>query len=199
MDDAGFYDDLDASLDEAWAQLVRGAADRRSGMHTVQVATAGADGPRLRTVVLRGADAATRTIRFHTDIRSEKAAHLLADPRIELCAYDPAAKLQLRLRGEAALHTDGPLVEAAWAATSAGSRVCYRAALGPGTPLDHPAEGDPAPAARNPDDPGHGRAVFAAVSVTVGRIDWLYLASRGHRRAAFDWTSDGWRGRWLAP
>lgn len=199
MDDAAFYDDLDASLAQAWTRLVRGAADRRSAMHTVQVASLGPDGPRVRTVVLRGVEPTARTIRFHTDSRSEKADQLLADPRVEICAYDPGAKIQLRLRGTATLHREGSLVDSAWAATGPGSRVCYRAPLGPGTPLSSPGEGDLGPDARTPQDPEQGRAVFVAVTVEVTRLDWLYLASRGHRRAAFDWTGAGWRGQWLAP
>jgi hypothetical protein len=199
MFDAGFYDDLDGSLAEAWSRLVRGAADRRSTLHTVQIATVAPDGPRVRTVVLRGADPAARTVRVHTDTRSEKAAQIVADPRVEICAYDQRAKIQLRLRGLATLHRDGAVAEAAWAATGPGSRVCYRAALGPGTAVAHPSEADPAPDARAPADADRGRIVFAAVTVAVQRIDWLYLAARGHRRAGFAWTGTAWQGHWLAP
>jgi hypothetical protein len=138
-------------------------------------------------------------VRVHTDTRSEKAAQILADPRVEICAYDPRAKIQLRLRGLATLHRDGAVAEAAWAATGPGSRVCYRAALGPGTPVAQPADADPAPDARAPADADRGRDVFAAVTVAVERIDWLYLAARGHRRAGFAWTGTAWQGRWLAP
>lgn len=197
--DAVFYDDLDATLAEAWARLVRGAADRRSALHTVQVATGGPEGPRVRTVVLRGADPAARQVRFHTDLRSGKIEALAAEPRVELCGYDPRAKIQLRLRGVATVHRADGVADAAWAATGAGSRLCYRAPLGPGTALDAPGEADPVAASRHPADPDMGRAVFSAITVQVATLEWLYLAARGHRRAAFDWSGDGWRGRWLAP
>lgn len=198
--DAAYYDDLDETLAHAWRLLVRGAADRRSGFHTVQLATVAPDGgPRVRTLVLRGADPAACTVRLHTDTRAEKGPQIAAEPRVEICAYDPRAKIQLRLRGRAEVQRDGALVDAAWAATGAGSRVCYRAAVAPGSVIDTPALGDPGEAARNPDDPEAGRGYFSALVIAVARLDWLYLAARGHRRAAFDWDGAGWRGRWLGP
>ncbi|NBR79124.1 MAG: pyridoxamine 5'-phosphate oxidase, partial [Alphaproteobacteria bacterium] len=59
--------------------LERGAADRRSAFHTPTVATIGLDGrPRLRTIVLRACDTANRSLRFHTDARSDKINELRA-------------------------------------------------------------------------------------------------------------------------
>lgn len=197
--DTAFYNDLDATLAEAWARLVRGAADRRSALHTVQVATGGAEGPRVRTVVLRGAEPLTRTIRFHTDRRSGKVTALEAEPRVEVCAYDPRAKIQIRLRGTATLHLGDHVADAAWAATGAGSRLCYRAPLGPGSALSDSMQADPTEAERHPADPDYGRAAFVAVTVAVAEVEWLYLAARGHRRAVFVWDAGAWRGRWVAP
>lgn len=198
--DAAFYDDLDATLAEIWSRLARGAADRRAAMHVVQLATLGADGgPRVRSLVLRGAAASERRLRLHTDRRSPKAAEIAAEPRAEMCAYDPGAKIQIRARGRLALHLHDAEADAAWAASRPGSRVCYRAPFAPGAGIDRPDGGDPGDAAREPDDPEAGRDRFAALTLDVERLDWLYLAARGHRRAAFDWTGDGWGGRWLAP
>jgi pyridoxamine 5'-phosphate oxidase len=197
LDDA-FRDDLDATLDQAWLRLTRGAADRRSAMHTVTVATAGAEGPQARTVVLRGADRGARTVRFHTDVRTPKVAELAADPRVSVLAYDPRAKIQLRLSGLAAVHDADVVADAAWAGSAPGSRLCYRAPLPPGTTLDAPGAADPTDALRAADSET-GRPNFRAVLVTVARIDWLYLAATGHRRAGFEWDGAAWRGRWLAP
>jgi hypothetical protein len=198
--DAGFYDDLDETFAELWARLVRGAADRRSGFHTIQVATAGLDGgARVRTVVLRGAYKAAGSLRFHTDARSGKIAEIAADPRVEVCAYDPKAKIQARLSGRATVHEADPVAAAAWAATRPQSRVCYRAPVAPGAVVEAPGAADPGPAQRAPEDPDEGLAQFRPVVVTADRIEWLYLAARGHRRARFVRTGDGWSGVWLAP
>lgn len=197
--DAHFRDDLDATLARAWALLARGAADRRSGFHTVQFASLAEDGgPRVRTVVLRGVAADRRMARVHTDRRSAKAAELARDPRVELCAYDARLKVQMRLRGVAVIQAEGPAADAAWAGSQLRSRACYRAALGPGALLARADEADPDPAP--PASPDAGRENFVALCVVIDRIEWLYLAAAGHRRAAYVWGEGvGWRGRWLAP
>lgn len=191
-----WYDDLAGSLAEAWALLVRGAADRRHPFHTPQVATIGEDGaPSVRTVVLRGAEPGSRTLRFHTDARSRKARELAAEPRIALHAYHPGAKIQLRLSGLATLHRDDAVAAASWAATRPFSRACYRVAASPGT-----AAGDPyAALAEAGDGPEAGREAFVAVTVSVTRIEFLFLAAAGHRRALFDWSGGALASRWLVP
>lgn len=69
----GHYNGLDASLDHAWTMLVRGADDRRAAFHTPVRNTRHGDGaPDARTVVLRAADAVTRQLRIHTDLRCVK-------------------------------------------------------------------------------------------------------------------------------
>jgi hypothetical protein len=191
-----WYDDLAGSLAEAWALLVRGAADRRHPFHTPQVATIGEDGaPSLRTVVLRGVEPARRTLRFHTDARSRKARELAADPRIALHAYHPGAKIQLRVSGVATLHRDDAVAAAAWAATRPFSRACYRVAAAPGTEA-----GDPyAALAETVEGEEAGREAFIAVTVSVERIEFLFLAAAGHRRALFDWSAGALAARWLVP
>ncbi len=191
-----WHDDLAGSLAHAWAMLVRGAADRRHAFHTPSVATIGRDGgPRVRTVVLRGAEPATRTLRFHTDARGNKAAELAADPRIAVHAYDAGAKLQLRLDGRATLHRDDEVAAAAWAATRPFSRACYRVATAPGTPADDPV----AALAEHGEGAEAGRAAFVAVTVAVERLEMLHLAASGHRRSAFDWRGGELAATWLVP
>lgn len=197
--DAPRLDDLDATLRQAWRLLARGVADRRCALHTVQLATIGLDGaPRLRTVVLRGVDAQAGVLRIHTDARSAKIAELAADPRAALHGYDARAKVQIRIDGRMASHADDAVADAAWAATGAGSRMTYRAAIAPGAGIDHPALADPAPATDD-NDPDAGRSVFRALTLTAARLEWLHLAAGGHRRAAFVRDGALWRGQWLAP
>ena len=190
-----FYDDLEGSLAEAWQLIGRGVADRRSPFHTPTVATTRPDGPpALRTVVLRGAVPSDWTLRFHTDVRSAKVAELQADPRIALHFYDPGRKVQIRIDGRAQLRTGGP-ASAFWAAMKPHSRACYRAESGPGQALDTPLPAPPGGA--GPDD--WGRENFAVVSVAAARLEWLYLAARGHRRARFERHEGRLSATWLAP
>jgi hypothetical protein len=192
--------DLTAALEEIRARLARGAADRRSAFHTAQLATAGLDGgPRVRTVVLRGADLGAARLRIHTDRRSPKAAEIAAEPRVELHLYDPRARLQLRLRGLARVEAEGAAADEAWRRSAPGSRVCYRGPFAPGAPLPAPGAADPGPEARAPADPDAGRDRFAAVAIAAERIDALWLAASGHRRALFRREGEGWSGGWIAP
>jgi len=194
--DAAFRDDLAETLAEAWRRLTRGAADRRSGFHTVQLATVADGAPRVRTVVLRAVAPSQRLIRIHTDARSAKAAELAADARVEVCGYDAQAKMQIRLRGLASLHAGDAVADAAWAASGQGSRMAYRAAVAPGAPLERPEDVDPQTRAPLSD---LGRENFMAVTVAVARLEWLYLAASGHRRALYEWSGAALCARWLAP
>lgn len=192
-------DDLTEMYDRAWALLLRGKADRRSGFHLIQVATIGADGaPRLRSVVLRGVDKAARALRFHTDMRAPKAAEITADARVAVHAYDTGVKIQIRLTGRATLHAEDETGDAAWAASSPSSRVCYRTPYPPGTAITAAGEADPDEAMKKPADAEAGREAFRAVTVAAETMDILHLAATGHRRAWFSAAED-WAGRWLAP
>jgi hypothetical protein len=191
----GFYDDLPATLAEAWRLLTAGVTDRRSGFHTLTVATIGLDGrPRTRTVVLRGCEATAATLRFHTDARAAKAAELARDPRIALHAYDPVQKIQIRIEGIARIHADDAVADAAWAGSRDFSRACYGISPGPGTPVTAP---DAYAMPEDAEAVAAGRADFRAVVITGATLEWLYLAHAGHRRALFDLARAD--GRWLAP
>ena len=192
-----FYDDLAATLAEAWRLLKAGVSDRKSAFHVPTLATIGPDGaPSVRTVVLRSADPGRRLLRVHTDVRAAKTAEIEAEPRVAMHFYDPVKKIQLRVAGAAQLHRKDRLANQAWSATRPFSRICYRAESAPGTVIDRPQT--------DPMDPGIGtseaaRGNFAAVSISVHRIEWLYLAAQGHRRARFDWLERGLQATWLAP
>lgn len=192
-----FYDDLAAFRAEAWGRLGEGAERGRSPFHTPALATVDAQGhPRLRTVVLREADGAAGTLRFHCDARSDKAREIAAGSMAALHVYDAGTKLQLRIEGSARLHRDDALAEAAWAGSRAMSRVCYGVDPAPGTPLSRGG------AYTMPDedpDARLGRENFCAVVVRAMRLDLLYLDRRGHRRAVFARAGEEWRGHWVAP
>lgn len=192
-----FYNDLDATRDHALALIARGVKDRKSGMHTFTVATIGPDGaPRLRTVVNRGFDPQTRTLRFHTDARSPKLDELARDQRAAVHLYDPKAKTQLRLDALATVHRDSDVRQAAWDATRDFSRECYRVVTAPGEAVEAPNT----IAFTLGEDPEEGAENFVAVTLQMQTLEWLYLAHQGHRRARFSWNSAGEVSQtWLVP
>lgn len=192
-----FYDDLDGFRAEGWRCLADGVGHRHSPFHTPSLATVDAAGrPRLRTVVLRAAEAGAGTLRFHCDRRSDKAREIAENGLAALHVYDGRAKLQLRVEGRARLHLDDALADAAWAAALTMSRVCYGVEPAPGTAL---AAGDAYAMPDEDPDARLGRENFCAVVFTAERLDLLYLDRRGHRRAVFSREGEGWMGTWVAP
>ena len=194
-------DNLPDILAHAWSLLVRGGADRKSPVHTPVVCSVDEAGlPQARVMVLRKADPAASSLRFHTDARSPKAAQLDGRP-VAVLAYHPAEQVQLRISGTARVLTDGEPVDGIWNQSTLFARRCYLAENPPGTPLPGPASGLPAwiegqqPTA---EQIVPARANFATLWISVTSIDWLHLANSGHRRALFR-AADGWAGEWLAP
>ncbi len=191
-----FYNDLDATLAKAWGLLDLGVTDRRSPFHTPTIATIRGDGaPSVRTVVLRAVDPDRRTLRFHTDRRSNKVRELVVDPRVALHFYDPAEKIQLRVDGRATLHVEDAAAAEAWDGTRPFSRLCYGVSPNPGVEIT-----DPRMAAQETSgDRDAGRENFAAVSVDIACLEWLYLAAHGHRRARFTWEGQNPTAAWRVP
>lgn len=190
-----------AALDTAWRLLTQGAADRRSPLHTPAVATITQGQPDQRIMVLRAADRATATLRFHTDARAPKLAALAADPGLHVLAYHPGEAIQLRLSGQAQL-LEAASAEAIWAAATPFARRIYMVEGAPGRRLSEPGSGLPAwVEGRKPTEAelAPARANFAVLTVAIRVIDWLHLAQDGHRRVRFDRAGGGWRAQWIAP
>ena len=177
-------DDLDGTLGAAWDRLADGAPGG-GARGTVSLATLGADGPEVRTVVLRRADRAAAEIEVHSDARAAKVRALGSDPRAALVLWDAEMRLQVRVRLRCrVLMGDGPR----WAALSDAARWNYGAEPPPGTPIEAPD------AWRRP----KAREGFAAIVGAVEEIDTVLLDPEGHRRALFR-AADGFAGRWLSP
>lgn len=186
-------DDLGAVVASAFRLFARGVADRRSAFRTPSVATVGADGaPRVRTMVLRGFDAAARRLTLHTDRRGEKIGDIVRMPRVAVHVYDARAAIQIRLGATARLHVDDEVARAAWQRALPASLACYAVDPGPGRSVAAP------PAA--PVFSEAGFANFAVLAVNFDSLEWLWLHHGGHRRAKFAWTADGGCGAsWLVP
>jgi pyridoxamine 5'-phosphate oxidase len=198
------YHNLDAALKEGWRMLSAGVVNRHSSFHHANIATVTEDGrPNNRVMILRGADPALRILRFHTDRRSHKFAELYKNPHICALVYDPIEKIQLRLDGKVSLHTDGAIADDAWERSRAMSRACYSIMPSPGTSIE---AGDDFKVIglnfqhEDTETGQEGRENFAALIIHVQKMEWLYLAAAGNRRAAFSWDEAGRvSGQWLAP
>ena len=78
-----------------------------------------------RVMVLRAHNALQRTIRFHSDFRSDKVKELLDNPKTSIIGYDPALKTQIRLIGKSKIHHQNKNSLKAWNESQAISKKCY--------------------------------------------------------------------------
>lgn len=194
--DPHIYSTLETAEHNAWDLLKKGARDRHAPFHTPTVATVSANGyPQARTVVLRAADPQNRSLRFHTDKRSQKIADLKHTPHISMHFYDVTEKLQLRIQGLATCRHQDTMCATIWSNMRVMSRKCYFQAVKPGEPVE-----DITAVPQFPNDtPDLAYENFCVIMVEVVTLDMLYLAAKGHKRALFDYTDKSLKMQWIAP
>jgi pyridoxamine 5'-phosphate oxidase len=169
-------------LHRIWTELQRATVDRHHEWRTPVLATTGVDGlAQARTVVLRGADAGSSLLTFFTDSRSPKVTELQAVPAAMFVFWSKRLSWQLRARIHAQVHTQGPVVDAAW------DRVRQSAAAG-----DYLAPQAPG-SARNPFESAPTESHhLSVVTARIEHMDWLELAREGHRRARLADATMAW-------
>src|SRR5208282_2362514 len=148
--------------------------------------------PKVRSVILRSADAERAAVSFFTDLRSAKIYEMRHDPRVSLIGYDADAGFQIRLEGKATIDAEGAEKAAAWAACRSHTRALFQHPLPSGTPINTPAEAAPA-------DNANGERHFAVIVVSVIRIGWLDISRPLHLHAVFQRDGCDWHGGWVAP
>lgn len=195
--------DFTSILADAWSLLERGARDSAAGMHYPVVATRGLDDlPNARTLLLWRVVREQRLLYFCTDARSPKHAELMRTPWALLVCYEREAATQLRIHAHVRFHRDDDaLRREAWRETPPETRRVFATSVAPGHAAPAPVAGPP-PQAMHADSAAEeaGYRNFELLEATVAHLDWLYMPSTGHRRAAFTWTSGSEvEARWLYP
>jgi pyridoxine/pyridoxamine 5'-phosphate oxidase len=184
---------IEPNLDRVWAALTAGARAGRTPFTVLQLATSGLDGaPKVRSVILRSADAERGAVSFFADLRSAKIEEIRHERRVSLIGYDETAAFQIRAEGEATIDSESPEKTAAWAACRSHTRALFQHPQPSGTVIAAPAEAAPA-------DDMDGETHFAVVVVSLIHIDWLDISGPLHRRAVFQRDGGDWRGGWVAP
>ncbi|WP_372573914.1 pyridoxamine 5'-phosphate oxidase family protein [Ruegeria jejuensis] len=177
---------LTETLDQAWGLLDLAISEGRSPLRYVTLATVdGNAAPQVRIVVLRKVDRASGQLTAYTDKRSDKVGQLRQNPQVALHLWSPDNLVQLRMNGTAWV-TQGSVE--AWDAVPEHMREAYGHVPPPGTTIDRSDDWAIRP------DP----AYFAALDITLSRIESVCLDPAGHRRANFE-RADGWIGHWLSP
>ena len=200
---AGLPYDLPALEKDCWLRLFNASLHYKDPLHNPVVANVGAKGINQRTVVLRKVDTEKKQLSFHTDTRSGKWQELQIDPAVSWLFYNPAGRMQIRLGGVASLHHDDNIANTAWQNSTMSSRKIYLGENGPSSIAESPVSGLPAAfESANPTaaESEAGRKNFGIVTTQINWMEWLWLNSKGHRRASFTYDSDNrFDATWLVP
>ena len=197
-----FYNNKDLILDEIWALLTQGVKDRNEDFRLPVVVLNSTNGPDARIVVLRGAFKDKNILRFHTDIRSDKIEFIKKNNQIYFLFYNKDKKIQVRATGTATIHYKDNLTAEAWKKTQVISRKCYLATNPPGTISKNPSSGIPEQyEGKNVpiEESEIGYENFSIIESKIHSFEWLYLASKGHRRAKIEVTDEGSKAYWVTP
>ena len=116
--------------------------------------------------------------------------------------YNKKRKIQVRAKGLATIHHKNSITEEAWKKTQVVSRKCYLATNSPGSISAEPHPGYPKELeGKNPniEDTEVGFENFCVIESKIDEMEWLYLASQGHRRAKLILKDEDVKTEWLIP
>ena len=198
-----FYNDLDLTLKEIKYLLSRGVKDRKSNFHYTVLSTIKNNTPESRTVILRSFNEEIFELNVHSDLRSDKIDQIEKNNKVSCLFYDDKKKIQIRINGTAKLEKS---YEPSWNKLTNWSKRCYLSTEKPGTEVLEPTQGFPDEFINNsPDDDNSikGLKNFTIIKIIISKIEWLFLASQGHRRAKFEIDREGSLTKiirkWLVP
>lgn len=179
----------EAIKDQIWRELSRALQDRHHAWRTPVFASTGVDGTvNARTVVLRTVDREANLLKIYTDSRSSKAEEITKQQNAMFVFWSKKLNWQLRVRVSVNISSSSSHAQTLWQqvkqTTSASD---YTGTSAPGTPISSPAQ-----IVQNND---LNATHFAVITAEVMDMDWLELASSGHRRAKIG--LDSWI--WLTP
>ena len=155
-----------------------------------------------RTIVLRGIDKKNKILWFHTDIRSKKIKILKTNPNGSFLFYDKKEKIQLRVYGSIKVNYQNDITKKSWKKTVHMSRQCYLGKEIPGTNTSIPTSGLTADIDNlkyTKEESEIGYKNFCVIETFINPLEWLYLATRGHRRAYFCLNKKQLEKKWLIP
>ena len=195
-----YYEDFKEIKKKIWSML-DDAVTNRSSTFRIPVFVCGDqkdfDG---RIVVLRISDQSNNILQFHSDIRSKKITKLKNNKNASMLFYDKKEKIQVRIKVECSVNHNNKITKESWSKTGHISRKCYLVDNGPGTESTNPTSGLK-PELDNFDftmkQSEEGYKNFSVIQCKIKSIEWLYLASKGHRRARFELDNN--KEYWLVP
>jgi len=186
--------ELQTLLDGIWQRLAKAVNDPIDPWRMPAFGTQGLNGPSVRTMVLRSADASERVLTAQTDIRSTKIPDFRKEPRNAWLFFNPFTKEQVRATGRVVIHHDDEITSLAWSNVPEANQFNYTTDRAPGAAINDPSLGQ-----ANEADLARAYANFAVIRSEITAIDWLQLGEEAHRRAQFSWNGCEWLATWAVP
>ena len=189
-------------LDSLYEMINRGIKDGKDDFHTMIFSNFQNNKVESRCVILRDFSKEKKTLFFNTDIRSPKVEAIRKNPETHCLFYHFKDKIQLRISTYSSVHHDDEIHNAAWKKTATSSRKCYLTKYKPSQFIE--ASDDRIPdhlTAKIPsvEESELGKVNFVVIVNKIILIDWLYLSSKGHQRARYDFSDNTVKKSWLAP
>jgi pyridoxamine 5'-phosphate oxidase len=180
-----------------------GAKDRNHTFHTpVFSSNTEINSINSRIIVLRKFNEKNLTLNFNTDYRSPKIKELKKNNESIFVFYDSKLKIQLRIKCITKIHNKDDTTKEVWKQTPLSSRKCYLTQKPPSSVSNIPEDGisdhlkgiDP-----TQDESEIGYINFSVIENKIKEIDWLYLASSGHRRLKIICDNNKQVFEWIIP
>ena len=182
--------------------LTIGAKDRKHAFHTPVFSNENKNTINSRVVVLRKFDSKGMSLIFNTDYRSPKITDLQKNNQSNFVFYDSSTKIQLRVKTVTKIHYDNDITLEAWKQTRLFSRKCYLARKSPSSITDQAEDSIPKHLKGidpSKDESEKGYLNFSVIENFIKEIDWLHLASSGHRRLRIVFKNNMPIFEWMIP
>lgn len=180
---------------QIWLLLEQSVKTAKSAFHQGYIATINNDFPEQRTVILRKVDNEEKTLRFHTDIRSEKTAHLKNNNSVSWLFYDAELKLQLRIYSKAEIHYRDDIADIAWKNSRLPSKMCYTTQAKSGSIIAEPEFIDVNKKDFEPELLDFARNNFCVIETKAVAMDFVFLNAKGNKRGFFDYLTGNFHWR----
>ena len=180
----------------------RGVREGKDDFHTMIFSNLQDNKVESRCVIVRDFNEETKTLVFNTDVRSPKVEAIKRNPETSCLFYHFKDKTQLRISTYSTVHVNDNVHDDSWRKTAISSRKCYLTKYRPSTVIETMDDGIPEHlSAKIPtlEESEFGKINFAVISNKIISIDWLYLSSKGHQRARYNFSDNVVKKSWLAP
>ncbi|AXT63382.1 pyridoxamine 5'-phosphate oxidase [Aquimarina sp. AD10] len=144
--------------------------------------------PKIRTMVLRGADN-NLNITIYTDKRSSKISHIAKQDRVSLLFFDPERLVQVSIQAKAKIEEDDQTLKNIWENIPQKSKKDYTTKFAPGSEIQKPEAVDYL----------ENKHYFSAITFVPESIEYLRLKKPNHMRVLFKKKNSNWNGNYLVP